>query len=188
ARGVIVRVVVRNAGEFAVEHADDFGRFIVNDGAALLVPEYRNRDHACVMRVSGGIGLVQVSKPVDLIERRVRNFWAQLESPPGLKKIGEAKGDADRVLESLQHSEDDSAMGPRTVIAYVEVVAPNRGAKPGRTVACDAVAKCAGDSAERAVAGKLRGGLLGPTAINNHSHRTDFLTGRASRSAAAFPA
>ena len=75
--------------------------FVVDDGTAFLVPERRNRDHACVVRVSGGVGLVQVLKPIDLIERRIRNFGAQLESPASLKKIGQAIGDADRVLESF---------------------------------------------------------------------------------------
>ena len=47
---IVVGVVAGDAAKFAVEHADDFGRLVVDDAPRLLVPQRRHRDLAGVVR------------------------------------------------------------------------------------------------------------------------------------------
>ena len=55
---VEVQVVAGQCVERAIEHADDFRRFIVDDALLLFVPQHRYGDAAGVVGGIGGIALV----------------------------------------------------------------------------------------------------------------------------------
>ena len=66
---IIVRARVGERVERRIEHPDDFGRFIVDDGALFLVPQNRHAGAAAVMRIGQHIDLGERRLAVDGVER-----------------------------------------------------------------------------------------------------------------------
>src|SRR5690606_27466943 len=110
-------VVAGDGGEGAVEHADDVGGFIADDGVPLPVPEHRHRGAAFVAGVRLQVQLVEVVKAV---------AWLAVaaEFPAVLQHQRANHTDADVTLEALQHPEDQGAVGPGAGQGDVQMVAP----------------------------------------------------------------
>ena len=129
--GVEVRQVVgRPFVELGIEHPDDLGRLVVDDGLLLAVPQGRHRDAARVVRIGGNIDIMQF----------------QLAVRAGLKLINALRvgpaGDArqvrqchrDDVFEALQVADDLGAMRPRAGRREKQVIAARFGLETGRTI------------------------------------------------------
>ena len=56
-RRIVIGLHVGQGVEGRVEHPDDFRRFVVDDGAALLVPQHRHRDASGIVRIRRDIDL-----------------------------------------------------------------------------------------------------------------------------------
>src|SRR5205814_8271668 len=69
-RGVVVARLRTHAVEGAVEHADDLGGFVVDDGPGLPVPQGRHGAGAGVIGLRQRVGLVQPFAAVDLVAAR----------------------------------------------------------------------------------------------------------------------
>ena len=162
------RIVVLAAGaEFAVEHADDLGGFVVDDGLALLVPQRRHRHPARVAGVGLGVDLVEAGKPVD----DIRDAPGRLGEHPALvAHQGVDHRQPDRVLEPLEGTHDHGAVGPRARQRHVKVVAPGLGLEPRGAVGGDPVAELALRAHEAPA--RLLGvvPLVVPDAVDQSSH------------------
>src|SRR5262249_57134102 len=82
-RRIIARPHIGEAAEGAVEHADDLGRFVVDDGAALLVPQRRHADAAGVARIGAQVDLGELARAVDA----VGNGAGARPEPPALPTL-----------------------------------------------------------------------------------------------------
>src|SRR5580693_9895739 len=68
-RGIVIGAHIGERIEGGIEHADDFGGFVVDDGTALLVPQHRNRHAAGIMRIGEKIDFSKRRLAVDLVAR-----------------------------------------------------------------------------------------------------------------------
>ena len=62
-----IQVIAGQFIEGAVEHADDFRRFIVDDAFLLVVPQHRHGDAAGVVGGVGGVALVHEVEVIELV-------------------------------------------------------------------------------------------------------------------------
>src|SRR5262249_11714149 len=169
--GIKLRAVARDALEFAVEHADDFGGLVVDDAPGLAVPQRRDRDLAGVTGVACGVGLVQIAEAVDAIGGAIREGRIVLEGPALLPQSGDRIGDRDRAFELLDRAIDQRAMCPWAAIRDVEVIAPRFGLEPGRPIRRDAVPEAAVRALELAAgAGFLRQLAVAPRTFDQNAH------------------
>src|SRR6185312_11145107 len=109
-RVIIIRIVAGDTAELAVEHADNFRRFIVDDLLRLLIPERRYRNLAGVMRLARAIDLVQIAEAVDAIGLAFGKVRILLTGPALRLEAGDRVRDGDRVFELLQRAEDQRTM------------------------------------------------------------------------------
>src|SRR5690554_2405950 len=97
--GVEIRPLIDKLRESAIEHAHNIGRFIVDDGAALLVPQYRHRGAAGDLRIGAAIELMQVTRTVQVIFISTGEV-AKLPALLGQLRVHHA--DADQLLQPLE--------------------------------------------------------------------------------------
>src|ERR1700676_265011 len=81
---IIVRMACKCV-ELTVEHAHNFGGFVVDDGIRLGVPKYGNSDPARVVSMSPKVELIKIFGAVGLVSSRPR---MALEGPSVLKRPG----------------------------------------------------------------------------------------------------
>src|SRR5271168_3814233 len=110
-----------------IEHADDLGRFIVDDRARLLVPQHRNRDAAAVVGARLDIELAKLARAEDRIGNNAAAF---VEGPPAVSQEPVDDRERDHALESLELAEDEGAVRPRAGERNDEVIAARLGLEP----------------------------------------------------------
>src|SRR5271154_6818616 len=110
-----------------IEHADDLGRFIVDDRARLLVPQHRNRDAAAVVGARLDIELAKLARAEDRIGNDAAAF---VEGPPALGQEPVDDRERDHALESLEPAEDEGAVRPRAGERNDEMIAARLGLEP----------------------------------------------------------
>src|SRR6185437_3363426 len=165
--GEIARIKVRarvgEGGEGAVEHADDIGRFVVDDGALLLVPQDRH---------AGAPVGVRIGALIDLIGEARAGQRVGLGKGPALlqhERLDEA--DRDDVFQALQQAEQQRAVAPRAGERQIEVIASAGGGKSGAAVGGDPVAERARRALESAAALARVVPLVAPLTVDQHAHR-----------------
>src|SRR6516164_1533909 len=109
-------------------------------------------------------------KAVDLIERAIGTFGAQLVDPAIFAQIGQAVGNADGMLELLERAENDRAMSPRAVIPSIKVVTAGHRRIARRTIGGDAITEHARNAPEFAAGAGFFRWILGPASVDHHSH------------------
>src|SRR5262249_1547765 len=172
-RRIIVRPHVGEAAEGAVEHADDLGRLVVDDGAALPIPQRRHADAAAVARIGAQIDLGELAGTV----HAVRNGAGARPEPPAVRTVERLEHrHRDHVFEPLEHAHDYGAMRPRAGQRHVEMVAPARGGKAAFTGRAGAaalrhpVAKALGRAHETAARRARAVLLVLPDAVDQKAH------------------
>src|SRR6185437_5573070 len=65
--GIEIAALTGNGVEGAVQHADDVGGFVVDDGPALLVPQDRHGRAAAEAAIGALVDLVDVARPGERI-------------------------------------------------------------------------------------------------------------------------
>src|SRR6185312_4725919 len=169
---IVIGPLGAHAVEGAVEHADDFGRFVVDDAAGLLVPQRRHGDLAGIVRVARRVGLVQIVEAVDPVGRAVGKIRIVLERPAVLAQARNGVSDRDRVRKILDGAVDQGAVRPRTAVRDIQMVAPGLGLEAGRAVGGDDAAETAVGAAEVAgLAGLFRQLLIRPFAVDQNAHQ-----------------
>src|SRR4029078_1562084 len=121
---VIVGAFVCEYIECRVQHSDDLGRLVVDDRAALLVPEDRHRRAAGITRIDQRIDLVQVLLALEAV-----TGGNGTELPAFLPHHRLDNVHRDDVLETFKLPEYDGAMRPRAGERDVKMIAPARRAK-----------------------------------------------------------
>src|SRR5580693_5984522 len=117
---IIVALRGADAIEGAVEHADDFRRFVVDDGVRFLVPKDWHRDPAAIVRTRLDVEFAKLARAED----RVGNdAGAGIEGPAALAEEPVNDGERDHALETFKPSEDEGAMRPRAGKRDDEVIA-----------------------------------------------------------------
>ncbi len=162
---------------------------VVDDGAALLVPQNRHGRAAGETRVGADIDLMQVGRAVDRVPVRAGII---AETPALIRHRRLDDRHRDRAVEPLELAGDQRAGRPRADQRGVQVIAPRLGAKAafaGRArgaVGRDPMAK-AGDLANEAAFGVRRlDRLPGVRPLSVDKHGANSLAGRA-RSARGGP-
>src|SRR5690606_11258569 len=113
-----------NAVESAVQHADDLGGLVGDDGLPPLVPEHRHRHPAAVVGHGAGIELVEVVRAIERITReRARGIAVGAELPAVLLHQPVDDGDGDRLLKSLELAEDEGPVRPGAGERDIETIA-----------------------------------------------------------------
>ena len=124
-RRIVVGAYVGQRVERAVEHADDVGRLVIDDGAALLVPQHWHGNAAGELRIGLEIDVGQALGAVDGIAGRAGSF---VEGPALAAHVIRNQRDGDRVLQPLERAEDQRAVCPRAREADIKMIAsPRRG-------------------------------------------------------------
>ena len=106
--------------ELAVQHPDDLGRLVVDDAVRLPVEQHRHRDVMARVRLGQVVDLREELEAVDRIEVGARRAG---ERPAALVADRIDDRERDRLLEPLQATHDDRAVGPRAGERDVQVVA-----------------------------------------------------------------
>ncbi|MNE16229.1 hypothetical protein D3C80_1091690 [compost metagenome] len=73
-----IDAVIGQIAETGIQHAENVGGFVVDDGFRLLVPKNRNGGTAGIMRIGAGIGFVHISEAVQPVAIRT---WIIAEFP-----------------------------------------------------------------------------------------------------------
>ena len=121
---VVVRVLCRrrrhDVGELAVEHANDLGRLVVDDGRGLLVPQHRHRHAPGVVGVGLDVQLVQAREAVHRVADDAR-VLGLVERPRLGGHVRRHDTEPDRMLEAFEFEEEVHARRPRTSEANVDL-------------------------------------------------------------------
>jgi hypothetical protein len=152
--------------EFRVQHANDFGGFIVDDRAFPTVPQYPD---------SGAAGETGAGGAVDLMDMEHAADWPKIVEAarigPALP-LGKVRlQDRGRFLEPLQLAYQHGAVRPRAGRRRDEIVAARLRLEPGRPIARHAVAKPRFRPHKAAVPTYRRRIFVVPDAIHQHAHR-----------------
>src|SRR5205823_1219482 len=151
-RGIEIRIRPGDSFEFAVEHADDLGRLVVDDLLRLLVPERWYGNLAGIRGIRRCIGLVQILEAIDCVRRAIGKRRIVLECPTLLLEAGDRVRHANSILELLERAEDQGAVRPRAAVGNIEVIASRLRLESGRTICSDTTAKSAVGAMEFAAA------------------------------------
>src|SRR5690606_12553204 len=108
-----------------IQNAVDLRALVVDDPAALLVPQHRHADLAGVAWI---VLAIEAVERVAALGRAVRTF---AEGPPFLWQPPPRVGVRHHALEPLQHAVGERARGPGADIGDPKVVTPRLGAKLG---------------------------------------------------------
>ncbi len=159
--------------ELRIQHPDDLGGFVIDDGAPVLVPQHRNCGAAGVVRIRSGVDLMQ---EFGMVHRIRDDAGAIGEGPAVIQHQPVRHRHRDLGFEPFQHPHDQRAVRPGAGEADIEVVAAGFGleaADAGRTGAAvdgDPVAE------RRVLAHEAAAGRLGripdvlPSTFNEQSH------------------
>ncbi len=108
------RIIIPGTGtdsiKRTVEHADDIGRLIADDGVLLLVPQYRHGYAATVLRIGVQIELIEELILVELIAGRI--LKTIIERPAILQHQRMHYGDIDHAIKALQLTHQQRAVRP----------------------------------------------------------------------------
>src|ERR1700722_391174 len=117
---IIVALRRANAIKRAVEYADDFRRFVVDDGVRLLVPKDWHCDPAAIVGTRLDVEFAQLARA----EYRVGNdALAGIEGPAALAEEPVNDRERNHALKPFKPSEDEGAMRPRAGKRDDEVIA-----------------------------------------------------------------
>jgi hypothetical protein len=108
-RRIIVRADVCERIERGIEHADDFGGFVVDDGALFLVPKNRHAGTAAIVRIGQHIDVGQHRFAVDGVERRA-GLGAEFPAFLAEQRLGDRN--RNHVVELLELAKNERAMRP----------------------------------------------------------------------------
>ena len=140
-RVVVAHRRCRQCVKGGVEHADDVGAFIGDDGVFLAVPEDGHGDAACIVRLCGGIDLVHAGFAVDAIGQCVGKI--AFDGPAFRQHERIDNGERDFVFEIFQVSYNERAMRPWAGKRDIEVIAT--GLALETVCACGACGTVGGD-------------------------------------------
>src|SRR5690606_32034297 len=121
--GVEVEPVAGDTVERRVQDPDDLRTLVVDDPAALLVPQDRHADLAGVARIVLGVDPVQRVAAFD------RPVWPSVEGPALLGQAGQGVGNRDQAFEILEHPIGERSRSPWAEIGDPEVIAARLGGK-----------------------------------------------------------
>ncbi len=129
-----VYATVNNGVEGAVEHADDLGRFVIDDRARLLVPQDRHGHASAEIGPRPDIEFAQGARAEDRIGDDAAAF---VEGPAAVAQQPMDHRGRDHVFVALEPAEDEGAVGPGARERDNEMIAAGLGleaagaARPG---------------------------------------------------------
>src|SRR6266511_312255 len=170
---IIVRAHIGETAERIVEHADDLGRFVVDDGTAFLVPQHRHADTAAVARIGAQIDLGELACAV----HGVRSGAGARPEAPAVRAV-ERLDDRhrDHFLEPLERAHDRGTVRPWAGKRHIEMIAVARGGKaafarrPSGAILRDPVAKPRSRANEAPIRRALAVLLVPPDAVDQKAH------------------
>ncbi len=109
--------------EGRIEHPDDLGALIADDGFFLLVPENRHRHAAAIGRMRAGVDLMHEA---GLIEGIATGSTILFEGPAVFSHVPVNHRDIDHRRQAFEFAQNQGAMGPGAGERDIEVIASDR--------------------------------------------------------------
>ena len=114
--GVVVLMPIGERLEGAVQHADDLGRLVVDDGSRLPIPQHRHGHIAAVVRLRRGVHTVQVREAF-AVRRAAAGEVPEL--PALAAVVRHRNGHRDHVLEAFEPAVQHGSPGPWAVVGHI---------------------------------------------------------------------
>ena len=171
---VQIQAITGYAIERGIQHTDNLGGFIIDDGGALPIPQHRHSNTCMSIRIGPLIDTVKVR----LVKKMIAGAAGKIrpEGPAVIQHIRMHHTHTDVVLQLLQPTEDQRPVGPGAGVGHVEVVATRRRLEPalarrsGCAVRRHPVSKLRGLADEFAARGGRVVPAILPLAVNQKSH------------------
>src|SRR5690606_21013189 len=113
--GIEVECRISGVAKGGIHHSQDFRGLVVDDGAALLVPEHRNCRPTRNHRIGTRIEFMEIGDAIQLVR-----FG---KAPSVIRQFRLDHGDGDDILKALQTSADEGARRPGTDQRDIEMIA-----------------------------------------------------------------
>lgn len=109
--------------ELRIEHTDNLGRFVIDDRMLFLVPDYRDRESARIVRVCAEVEVLDMLGLVKRVDISSRVRVRRRERPSVRAQSRRDDSQRYNIFEAFQLAQDKSAGSPRTRIRHIKVVA-----------------------------------------------------------------
>lgn len=109
--------------ELRVKHPDNLGRLVIDDRMLFLIPEYRDRESARIVRVCAEVEVLDMLGLVKRVDISSGVRVRRRERPS--VRAQSRRDDSDRydIFEAFQLAHDKSAGSPRTRIRHIKMIA-----------------------------------------------------------------
>jgi hypothetical protein len=108
--------------ELRVKHADNLGRLVIDNRMLFLIPDYRDRESARIVRVCAEVEVLDMLGLVKRVDISSRERVHRRERPS--VRAHSRRDDSERydIFEAFQLAHDKSAGSPRTRIRHIKVI------------------------------------------------------------------